>query len=97
EPFNYTNIGSPVSSNFPANWNFGGTGTNDLKVASGNLSSPGLAPSIGNSVTNGGVGLGVRRLFDAGVNTGAIYFSALFRMNNLGFGSWSGATAQAGA
>src|SRR5204863_2173498 len=63
EPFNYLNIGSPVSSNTPANWSYGGSGTNDLMVAPGSLSYAPLQTSTGNSVTNGGVGLGVRRLF----------------------------------
>jgi hypothetical protein len=97
EPFNYSNIGAPVSSNTLASWTFNGSGANDLSVASGSLSYPGLATSIGNSVTNGGAGLGVRRLFGSSVNSGALYFSALFRINNLGYGSWNGAAAQVGA
>jgi hypothetical protein len=97
EPFAYTNIGGAVSSNTPANWAAGGTGANDLSVVAGNLSWPGLAPSIGNSVTNGGVGLGMRRLFGSNVNSGVLYFSALFRINNLGYGTWNGASAQVGA
>jgi hypothetical protein len=86
-----------VSSNTPANWSFNGSGGNDLNVASGSLSYPGLAPSVGNSATNGGAGLGVRRLFGSSVNGGAPYFSALFRINNLGYASWNGAAAQVGA
>jgi hypothetical protein len=97
EPFNYANIGAPVSSNTPANWTYNGSGGNDLSVANSSLSYPGLAPSIGNSVTNGGSGLGVRRLFGSSVNNGALYFSALFRINNLGYGLWNGASAQVGA
>jgi hypothetical protein len=56
-----------------------------------------LSPSYGNSVTNGGAGLGVRRLFSPGQNSGQVFFSALFRINNLGYGAWSGASAQIGA
>jgi hypothetical protein len=97
EPFAYTNLGGPVSSNTPVNWSFGGTGANDLSVVSGSLSTPGLRPSTGNSVTNGGVGLGVRRLFGSNVNSGALYFSALLRINNPGFGAWNGAASQVGA
>ncbi|PYJ08584.1 MAG: hypothetical protein DME25_01105 [Verrucomicrobia bacterium] len=63
----------------------------------GNLAYPGLAPSVGNSVTNGGAGLGVRRLFGTSVSTGALYFSALFRINDLGYGAWNGASSYAGA
>jgi len=97
EPFDYSNIGGPVSSNTPANWTYGGSGANDLSVISGSLSYTGLAASIGNSVTNGGAGLGVRRLFGTNLSSGAVYFSALFRINNLGYGAWAGASTYAGA
>ncbi len=93
EPFDYTNVGSSVSANTPTNWTFGGSGADDLNVASGNLSYPGLAASIGNSVTNGGAGLGVRRLLGTNISGGKIYFSALLRINDLGFGSWNGQTS----
>ena len=97
EPFDYSNVGEPVSSNAPSNWAVGGTGTNDLKVTSGSLTYPGLGTSVGNSVTNGGVGLGVRRLLGTNFSVGQLYFSALFRVNDLGYGTWSGAVAQVGA
>ena len=96
EPFDYANIGSPVSTNTPGNWIFGGAGVNDLIVTSGSLSAPGLRESTGHSVSNGGVGLGVRRLFGASVNSGLLFFSALFRINEIGT-SWNGAASQAGA
>lgn len=97
EPFDYSNVGSPVSSNTPANWTYGGVGTNDLNVTAGNLSYSGLMASTGNSVTNGGVGLGVRRLFGTNISNGTVYFSALFRINALGYGVWNGASTQVGA
>jgi hypothetical protein len=97
EPFAYTNIGGPLSSNTPADWNYGGAGANDLNVTAGNLTYAGLADSIGNSVTNGGAGLGVRRLFGSGISNGVVYFSALFRIGNLAYGVWNGASAQAGS
>jgi hypothetical protein len=97
EPFDYVDIGKPVSSNTPANWALGGTGTNDLNVASGSLSYPGLTASLGNSVTNGGIGLGTRRLFGRNLSSGVIYFSALFRMTDLGYGIWNGLATQVGA
>jgi hypothetical protein len=96
EPFDYTNLGAAVSDNTPANWTFGGTGANDLIVTAGNLSYPGLASPIGNSVTNGGAGLGVRRSMGSTVNSGVLYFSALFRINDLGT-TWNGAASQVGA
>jgi hypothetical protein len=97
EPFDYPGTGSPVSSNTPANWAYGGSGANDLNVAPGSLLWPGLAASAGNSVTNGGVGLGVRRLLGINLGSGVVYFSALFRINDLGYGAWNGAASQAGA
>jgi hypothetical protein len=97
EPFNYTNVGSPVNSNTPANWTFNGSSPNDLNVASGSLSYPPLADSLGNSVTNGGPGYGTRRLAGASVSDGVLYFSALFRINDLGYGVWNGAASPVGA
>jgi len=96
EPFEYPNIGGPVSSNTPPNWAHGGSGANDLNVAQGSLSFPGFAVAQGNSVTNGGAGLGTRRLLGTNLSTGAVYFSALFRINDLGFGVWNGAATQVG-
>ncbi|MGZ4963524.1 MAG: hypothetical protein ACXWC8_13295, partial [Limisphaerales bacterium] len=97
EPFNYSNIGAPVSSNTPANWAYGGSGTNDLMVAPGSLSYAPLQTSVGNSVTNGGLGLGVRRLLGTNISSGIVYISALFRINDLGYGTWTGAGTQVGA
>ena len=97
EPFDYPNVGGQVSSNTPANWTFNGSGGNDLNLTAGSLSYPGLPASIGNSVTNGGAGLGVRRLFGASINSGTLFFSALFRINDLGVGAWNGGSAQVGA
>ncbi len=97
EPFSYSTIGGPVSSNTPANWTYGGTGANDLSIVSGSLAYPGLVAPVGNSVTNGGVGLGVRRLLGTNFSSGAVYFSALFRIDDLGFGQWSGHSSAVGA
>lgn len=96
EPFDYPNVGGPVSSNTPANWTYGGGGANDLSLVDEDLSYPGLAASIGHSVTNGGAGLGVRRLLGTNISKGKLYFSALFRMNDLGYGAWSGVSSMAG-
>jgi hypothetical protein len=98
EPFDYSNVGSPVNSNTPANWVLGGsTAFNDCNVAPGNLFYAGLADSTGNSVTNGGGGYGVRRLLGMNLAGGTIYFSALFRINDLGYGAWNGLASQAGS
>lgn len=97
EPFDYANIGSAVTLNNPSNWALNGSGANDLNVAAGNLSYAGLSQSFGNSVTNGGAGLGVRRLFTPSQTNGQVFFSALFQINNLGYGTWNGGSAQVGA
>ena len=97
EPFDYTNVGASVSSNTPANWAYAGSGANDFNLAAGNLSYPGLPASTGNSATNGGAGLAVRRLAGASFTNGAFYFSALFRINDLSFGQWNGISSQVAA
>ncbi len=97
EPFAYTNVGGPVSSNTPADWSNSGSGANDLNVASGSLTCAGLLTSLGNSVTNGGAGLGTRRLLNTTVGSGVVYLSALLRINDLGFGAWNGASTQIGS
>lgn len=97
EPFDYPNVGGPVTSNTPANWTYGGSGANDLNVVSGSLTYPGLAASVGNSVTNGGAGFGVRRLFGTNFSSGILYFSAIFRINDAGFGVWNGGSTIVGA
>ena len=45
----------------------------------------------------GAVGLGVRRLFGPGISGGALYFSALFKISDLGYGAWNGNASQVGA
>jgi hypothetical protein len=98
EPFDYSTIGVAASSTAPANWTLSGTsGTDDFLVNGGSLFYPGLPPSVGNSATNGGGGLGVRRLFSPAVSSGTIYFSVLFKMLDFGFGTWTGASTQIAA
>jgi hypothetical protein len=94
EPFDYS-AGGTVSTNNSSNWATGGTGGNDTRIAPGSLNYSGLTPSIGNSLTNGAAGLGLRRVFTPGINTGVVYFSALF--NLASFGSWNGSATQVGA
>ncbi len=94
EPFDYTNIAGAVSST-SANWLPAGSGADDFNVASGNLFYPGFHASIGNSATNGGAGMALRRLLGQTVNSGTVYFSALF--NLVSYGGWSGGPVTAGA
>lgn len=99
EPFNYPNVSQPVSSNTPANWTLvAGTAINDCNVTAGSLSYSGLATSVGNSITNGGDGYGVRRLFGTSISSNILYFSVLFQMNSIG-SAWTPANmpAQVGA
>jgi hypothetical protein len=96
ESFDYSNFGVPVSSNSPSNWALNGSGANDLTVVPGSLSYSGLMNSVGNSVTNGGAGPGVRRLFGTTITSGVLYFSGLFRVNEIG-ASWNGSSSQVGA
>lgn len=95
EPFDYSQVGGTVSTNTSANWATGGTGANDTRIAPGSLSWPGLASPIGNSLTNGAAGLGLRRIFSPSVNSGVLYFSALFSL--VSTGQWNGASTQVGA
>jgi hypothetical protein len=41
--------------------------------------------------------LGVRRLIGSSFSSSAVFFSALFRINDLGFGAWNGLSSQVGA
>ncbi|HZJ14876.1 MAG TPA: immunoglobulin domain-containing protein [Chthoniobacteraceae bacterium] len=97
EPFNYANIGGLVTANTPSNWATNGAGgPDDMAVVAGSLSFPGLAAPVGNSAVCGGAGPGVRRLAGVSVSSGVVYFSALFRMNDIGT-SWNGVSSQIGA
>jgi hypothetical protein len=94
EPFDYSNVGSPVNSNTPENWtNNVAAQPNDTHVALGSLHYPGLIPSIGNSITNGGAGVGIRRFLGTNIDSGTVYFSALFKMTSMG--AWTPANMPA--
>lgn len=95
EPFNYTNIGFAVTANTSENWIQAGAGTNDFNITGGNLTYPGLRGRIGNSATNGGVGLAIRRLIGQTVNNGTVYFSVLFNLPS--FSGWTGGPVTSGA
>ena len=100
EPFNYSNIGGAVNANIPGNWTTNVAAvTNDFNITGGSLSYPGFATGVGNSATNGGVGLGVRRFLGTNVTSGTLYFSALFKVIDGGYGTWTVANmpAQVGA
>ncbi len=81
EPFDYTadqllNAASPL-------WTTNGNG-NDARVAAGNLSLSGLMPPIGNSMTNGGAGAGMRYTLPSSVIDGDLYYSFIMRVDSVG-------------
>jgi hypothetical protein len=81
EPFDYT-AGILLSSANPV-WVVNGSG-NDVYVAQGNLTVPGLPAPIGNSITNGGAGAGLRYNFPSSVIDGEIYYSFAMRIDYVG-------------
>jgi hypothetical protein len=95
EPFDYSNVGGPVSANTPGNWISSGTGVDDFNITSGNLFHAGLPASIGNSATNGGAGVAIRRLFGQTLNSGTVYFSVLF--NLISYAGWGSGAVTNGA
>ena len=96
EEYNYTagtDIGGTAAV-LVTGWTNGLAGTtlggNTPKVASGNLSYPGLATSAGNSLTNaaGAAAQGIRLAPGAGATFGSsgnvLWYSALLKINSLG-------------
>ena len=82
EPFNYSED-QPLTTANP-NWVLSGTTANDTLVALGNLSIAGLAPSLGNSITNGGVGAAVRIGLGTTISSDTVYYSFGVRINSVG-------------
>src|SRR5690349_10198900 len=76
EPFNYAEVGGQSSTN--------GGGKDDSYVAPGSLAVNGLAVPVGNSLTNGGSGMSLRRLLGSINSSGTLFFSVVLRMNQLG-------------
>jgi Immunoglobulin domain len=81
EPFDY----SPDQLLTTANPSYvlNGSG-NDTLVATGGLTVPGLAQSIGNSITNGGSGAAVRLPLGTNINSGSLYYSVIMRIDSVG-------------
>jgi hypothetical protein len=80
EPFLYT---ADQLLSAGSSWILNGSG-DDTFVTQGSLSVAGLASSVGNSITNGGPGAGVRLVLDTNVSTGPIYYSFAMRVNSVG-------------
>lgn len=86
EPFNYT-PGALLSAQVLGagqSYVISGSGTDDARINSGNLSVSGLLASTGNSVTNGGAGRGDRLSLGQTINSGTLYFSYALRIDSLG-------------
>ncbi len=57
--------------------------TNQPTINAGNLSYPGLAAGIGNSVNFGGNGTSARLNLPVGMTSGTVYYSFIFQLTNI--------------
>jgi hypothetical protein len=80
EPFDYGS--GQLLTAATTNWYLNGTG-DDTLVAAGSLNIPGLAPSLGNSITNGGAGAAVRTALPS-ITSGSLYYSFALRVDDVG-------------
>jgi hypothetical protein len=91
DPFNYS-VGTDLTGQSPnggaTSWQAMGTsgasGSDPITIASGSLSVPGLAPSTGNSITYGGLGLTDRIPLGQTITSGTLYYSFAFKITDLG-------------
>jgi hypothetical protein len=91
DPFDYT-VGADLTNQTPNGgatlWQVMGTGgsggTDPITIASGSLSVAGLAPSNGNSITYGGLGLTNRIPLGQTFTSGTLYYSFAFKVLDLG-------------
>lgn len=81
EPFDYA-AGQLLTTATPS-WYLNGTG-DDTYVVPGSLSIAGLAPSLGNSITNGGAGAAVRIALPSTNSSGSLYYSFALRVDDVG-------------
>jgi hypothetical protein len=93
DPFDYSPVGADLTGQSPDGgttlWQVMGTsggvsGTDPITIASGSLTVSGLPPSIGNSVTYGGLGLTNRIPLGLTITTGTVYYSFAFQVTDLG-------------
>ena len=100
EPFNYTPVGADLTGLSPdgtRTWGAAGptSSPDHITVGSGRLTIDGLAPSIGNSATYGGLGFTGRISAGSVINTGTVYYSFALKVTDLGSlatggGWWAG-------
>ena len=91
DPFNYSPVGADLTNQSPDGgatlWNVTGTngvsGTDPITIAGGSLSIAGLAPSIGNSITYGGLGLTNRISLGSIFTSGTLYYSFALQVTDL--------------
>ena len=62
----------------------GVSGTDPITIAAGSLTVPGLAPSLGNSITYGGLGLTDRISIGTAITSGTTYYSFALSVTDLG-------------
>ncbi len=85
EPFDYipgTSLDAQINPGSSLTWVDIATGAAITNVA-GNLSYPGLAPSMGNSVRFGGIGQDARFSFASPITNGTVYFSLILAVTNI--------------
>jgi hypothetical protein len=68
----------------------GVSGNDPITIAGGSLTVPGLAPSLGNSITYGGLGLTDRISIGGAVSSGTLFYSFAFSVTDLGTLNTSG-------
>ena len=100
EPFNYTPVGANLTGLSPdgtRTWGAAGptSSPDHITVGSGSLTIDGLATSIGNSATYGGLGFTGRISAGSVLNTGTVYYSFALRVTEIGSlgaggGWWAG-------
>jgi hypothetical protein len=91
DPFDYL-VGADLTGQSPNgginSWQVMGTGgtggTDPILIEAGSLSVPGLAPSTGNSITYGGLGLTNRIPLGVTITSGTLYYSFAFKITDLG-------------
>lgn len=81
EPFDYP--AGQLLTTATTNWYLNGTG-DDTYVVPGSLSVSGLAPALGNSITNGGAGAAVRIALPSAITSGSLYYSFALRVDDVG-------------
>ncbi|MBA4150204.1 MAG: immunoglobulin domain-containing protein [Verrucomicrobia bacterium] len=86
DPFDYTPGELLIGQTTPGfqNWIINGTGTDDILIAAGNLTVPGMAVPSGNAVTFGAAGANARVALGTNITEGTLYYSLALRVDEFG-------------